>query len=230
MISASVPGEDQRMVPQPSSFTGAQQNGEFTAGGVVSIDSWCLLSSRAQPWSSHGSGLQIIGGPFLNRDLRRPRRAHDAGSGRILKPACCLGRSRAPSKNREARYGGAHANPDRCFRMFRIHAIYGGAWFVGNHRRGVRARIVAAFQTSANSIVIETYKTKVLSPPQSRRQIVTRISHPASGLLNRTRRIPGLRCAWVPRSLLSKRGFPAASVAVAERTRSSAGWPAAPVG
>ena len=46
-----------------------QQNGEFTAGCVVSIDGWCLLSAGAQQWSGHGSGLQIIRCSFFNWHL-----------------------------------------------------------------------------------------------------------------------------------------------------------------
>ena len=57
------------MVPQPSSFTGAQQNGKFAASRVVSIAGWCLLRAGAQQWSGHGSGLQIIGGSFFDRHL-----------------------------------------------------------------------------------------------------------------------------------------------------------------
>src|SRR4029077_9803634 len=112
MISVVVPGQGQRMVPQPSSFTRAKQNGKFTAGHVVCIAGWCLLGADAQQWSSHGSDLQIIHGSFLNWDLRGSRLTHNAGGRPVLKTACCSRRSRAPSKKRKTRYGGAHANPD----------------------------------------------------------------------------------------------------------------------
>ena len=54
------------MVPQPSPFTGLQQNCKFTAGSVVSVTGWCLLSADAQQWSGHGSGLQVIGGSLFH--------------------------------------------------------------------------------------------------------------------------------------------------------------------
>src|SRR5437867_1037264 len=92
------------MVPQPSSFTVAKQHGQFTAGGVVSIAGWCLLSAVAQQRSGHGSGLQIISGSPLNWYLRGSRLAHEVGSRPVLKTTCCLRRSRAPGKKCEARY------------------------------------------------------------------------------------------------------------------------------
>ena len=69
MISLVARGKRQRMVPQPSSFTGAQQNSEFTARRVISIAGWRLLSAGAQQWSGHGSDLQVIGGSFFNWHL-----------------------------------------------------------------------------------------------------------------------------------------------------------------
>src|SRR6478672_9146091 len=131
MVSVVVPGESDRMVPQPSSFTGTQQQGKFAAGRVVSIAGWCLLSPGAQQWSGHGSGLQIIGCSLLNWNLRGSCLFHNAGGRAVLKTACFLRRSRAPGKKREACYCDDHSNPDGCFRMFRIHAIYGVTWFVG---------------------------------------------------------------------------------------------------
>src|ERR1044072_4585950 len=52
-----VPAESQRMVPKPSSFTGAKQNGKFTTSRVVSIAGWSFLSAGTQHWSGHGSSL-----------------------------------------------------------------------------------------------------------------------------------------------------------------------------
>ncbi len=75
-----------------------------------------------------------MGASLFTRDLRGPRLAHNTGGRRVLKTPCCLRRRRAAGRKRNARYGRAHANPDRCFRTFRIHAIYGATWFVGNHR------------------------------------------------------------------------------------------------
>ncbi len=69
MISLVARRQGQRMVPQTPSFTGAKQNGKFTAGCVVSVDSWCLLSAAAQQGSGHGSDLQIISGSFFYRNL-----------------------------------------------------------------------------------------------------------------------------------------------------------------
>src|SRR4029453_2091945 len=123
MISLVARGEGHRMVPQPSSFTGAQKNGEFTAGRVLSIAGWCLLSAVAQQWSGHGCGLQIIGGSFLDRDLRGSCLFHKADGRAVSKTARHLRCSRAAGKKREACSGGDHTNPFRYFRMFRIHAI-----------------------------------------------------------------------------------------------------------
>src|SRR5437667_7929673 len=110
MISLVVRCESQRMVPEPSPFTGAQQNGKFTAGRVVSIAGRCFLSAGAQQWSGHGSDLQIIGDSLLNWNLRGSRLAQDAGGRRVLKTACCLRRSRAASKKRETWSGGDDSN------------------------------------------------------------------------------------------------------------------------
>src|SRR4030095_16017241 len=123
MISVVVPGQRQRMVPQSSSFIRAKQNGKFTAGRVVSIAGWCLLSAGAQQWSGHGSSMQIIGGSFLNRDLRGPRLAHNAGGSAVWETAGCSRRRRAPSKKSETGSRNDHTNRDRCFQIFRIHAL-----------------------------------------------------------------------------------------------------------
>src|SRR4029450_6077926 len=123
MIRLVVCGKSQRMVPQPPSFTGAKKNGKFTAGCVVSIDGWCLLSTGAQQWSRHGSDLQIISGSYLDRHLRRARLAHDAGGRRVLKAAGCLRRSRAPSKKREACSGGDEASSSGYCRLFIVHKL-----------------------------------------------------------------------------------------------------------
>ena len=45
------------MVPQPSSFTGAEQNGKFTAGRVVSVARLVFLERRC---------------PAVERSLQRP--------------------------------------------------------------------------------------------------------------------------------------------------------------
>jgi hypothetical protein len=83
------------MVPQPSSFTGVQQQGKFTAGRIVSIESWCLLSAGSQQWSGHGSGLQIIGCSLLNWNLRGSCLFHNAGGRPVLETACGLRREAA---------------------------------------------------------------------------------------------------------------------------------------
>src|SRR6266496_5143635 len=182
------------MVPQPSSFTRPKQSGKFTARCVVSIAGRCFLSAVAQQWSGHGSGLQIISGSLLNRNLWRPRLAHEVGSRPVLKTTCCLRRSRAPSKKREANYGGDHANRDRSFRTFKIHAIYRVTCLVANQRSKLERRLSQHFGrrqirykvyrvlaapsrvstcgicsstvTKVSSwFVTETYKTKVLLPP-----------------------------------------------------------------
>ena len=152
------------MVPQPSSFTRSKQSGKFTARCVVSIAGRRFLSAAAQQWSGHGSGLQIISGSLLNRNLWRPRLAHEVGSRPVLKTACCLRRSRAPSEKREARYGGAHANPDGCFRRFRIRAIYGGTRFVGNHRSKLERALSQHF--TPRQILIKAYR--VVAAPSIR--------------------------------------------------------------
>src|SRR4029453_6402643 len=105
------------MVPQLPSLTVAEKNGKFTAGRVVSIAGWCLFRAGAQQWSGHGSGLQIIGGSFLNRDLRGSRLTHNAGGRPILKTACCSRRSRAAGEQRNARSKREELNPIRGFRL-----------------------------------------------------------------------------------------------------------------
>src|SRR6266576_5243399 len=138
MISLVARSEGQPTVPQLSSFTRVKQNSKFTAGRVVSIERWSFLSAGAQQWSGHGSGLQIIGGSFLYRYVRGPRFAHNAGGRPVLKTACCLRRSRAPSKKREACFGGDEANPDRCFRISKIHGDLGALrWVVDPDVRNV---------------------------------------------------------------------------------------------
>jgi hypothetical protein len=111
------------MIPKAPTFAISKQNRKFTAGCIVSIDSWCPLSAGAQQWSGHGSDLQIIAGSLLNWHLRGSRLFHDAGGGPVLKMACCLGRSRAPGKKREAGCPGDESNLDGCFGTFRLHEI-----------------------------------------------------------------------------------------------------------
>jgi hypothetical protein len=113
------------MVPQLPSLTVAEQNGKFTAGRVVSFAGWCLLGAGTQQWSGHRSGLQIIGGSFLNRDLRGSRLAQNAGSRRVLKTACCLRRSRAFSEKRETCRGGNEASSNGYCRLFKVHRLGG---------------------------------------------------------------------------------------------------------
>src|SRR5947207_733489 len=111
------------MVPQPSSFTVAKQHGQFTAGGVVSIDGWCLLSAGAKQQSCHSSDLQIIGSSFLDGYLWRARFAQGVSRRPVLKTVRCLGRSRAAGEKREACSGRNDAEPDGCFGTFRLHEI-----------------------------------------------------------------------------------------------------------
>src|SRR2546430_3685138 len=86
------------MVPQPSSFTVAKQHGQFTAGGVVSVDGWCLLSAGAKQRSCHSSDLQIIGSSFLDGYLWRARFAQGVSRRPVLKTARCLGRDRKSTR------------------------------------------------------------------------------------------------------------------------------------
>ena len=111
------------MVPQPSSFAGAKQNGKFAAGRVVSITRWCFLSPGAQQRSGHGSDLQISGGSCLDRHLQRARLAQDAGGRRVLKAACCLRCSRAADEKCGACYRRADSNLDRNLRFVKNHRI-----------------------------------------------------------------------------------------------------------
>src|SRR2546430_16549244 len=102
------------MVPQPSSFTVAKQHGQFTAGGVVSVDGWCLLNAGAKQRSRHGSDLQIIGSSFLDGYLWRARFAQGVSRRPVLKSAPWLGRSCAAGEKREACFGRNAANLDGC--------------------------------------------------------------------------------------------------------------------
>jgi hypothetical protein len=104
-----------------------KQNGKFTAGCVVSIDGWRLLTAIAKQWRSHGSDLQIIGGSSFNGNLRRARLAQGVGRWPVLKAPCCLRRSRAPGKKRETCCGGAHANPDEFLGFMRFTGRLGSS-------------------------------------------------------------------------------------------------------
>ena len=122
MISRVVASERQRLVPQPSSFTRAQQNGHFTACRVIGFTGGCPNAGPEQ-WSGHRGGLQIIGCSLFNWNVCGARLAHEASGRRIFGPARCLRRRRTAGEQRETRCGGDEANPDRCFRTFRIHEI-----------------------------------------------------------------------------------------------------------
>src|SRR5213593_175596 len=100
MIGAGVPCQSERMVPEPLSFTGAQQNSEFTAGCVVGIHGWRFLRSASQQWSGYGSRLQIIGSSCFSWNVRGARLAHDACGRRVFGALCCLRRRRATGKKR----------------------------------------------------------------------------------------------------------------------------------
>src|SRR4029453_5775746 len=112
------------MVPQLPSLTVTKQKGKFSAGRVVSIAGWCLLSTRAQQWSGHRSGLQIIGGSFLNRNLGGSRLAHNAGGRPGLKTACCSRSSRATGAQSNARSKSDELKPTRSFRLHRHSGVY----------------------------------------------------------------------------------------------------------
>ena len=83
MISRVVASERQRLVPQPSSFTRAQQNGHFTACRVIGFTGGCPNAGPEQ-WSGHRGGLQIIGCSLFNWNVCGARLAHEAGSRRIF--------------------------------------------------------------------------------------------------------------------------------------------------
>ena len=89
------------MVPQPSSFTRAQQNSKFAARCVVRFTGGCPNSGPEQ-WCGHGGSLQIIACSLFNWDICGARLAHDARGRRIFGTPRL---SAAPSHNwRTTRY------------------------------------------------------------------------------------------------------------------------------
>src|SRR5262249_60144632 len=105
MISRVVARKGERMVPQPSAFTGAQQNSEFAARCVVSLEGWRWRGSVSEQWSGYGSRLQIIGSSCFSWNVRGARLAPDARRRRILGAARGLRCRRTTDKKRETRPG-----------------------------------------------------------------------------------------------------------------------------
>src|SRR6266480_4515022 len=132
------------MIPQPSSFTRPKQSGKFTAGCVVGIAGRCFLSTVAQQWSGHGSGLQIIGGSLLYWNLGGPRLFHNAGGRPVLKATCCSGRSRASGKKGETSAGCDVAGADcaQCYEaeVEAIEPIHGSGSRIRVEREGSSRR------------------------------------------------------------------------------------------
>ena len=106
------------MVPQPSSFTRAQQNGEFAARCVIGFTGGCPNSGPEQ-WCGHGGSLQIIGCSLFNWDICGARLAHEARGRRIFGTPYCLRRRRTTGEQRDTRYPGDQANG--CFCVFKLH-------------------------------------------------------------------------------------------------------------
>src|SRR4029453_14128808 len=136
------------MVPQLPSLTVAEQNGKFTAGRVVSIAGWCLLSVGAQQWSGHRGRLQIISCSFFHWNICGARLAHEASPRRIFGPACCLRRRRASWEKRETRNDRDELKPTRSFRLQR----HPGFYFAPSDLRIEPKTIQIKFKTSYHSI------------------------------------------------------------------------------
>src|SRR5690242_11640207 len=109
MVSLVARCESQQLVPQSSSFAGAQKNSNFSARRVISFAGGCP-DAVSQERSSHGGSLQIVGGSFFDWNTRGACLAHEPSGRCVFGTSCSLRRRRTVREQRHTSYPGAQTN------------------------------------------------------------------------------------------------------------------------